>query len=333
MSYEQELGFICSLNINEYKKAESIYKLMLDHKITQSDVTEFLFKNNLKSVAEAFFTFEEVGIVKRKINAVSGSDWTEEHIKYFNVIFEDVIKSDEICQIVDISKKANKFIEDNKDLNDLSFAGRKGKNLAKAARTDFQRKVMFVLLNPSKESCVDVMMQTFLENILDERFLVEQRYKMQLTISNIKKEATADVVAILFPQFYIGVIVVEDKPENTSETEYQHLNTEAQIVSEGIAVAQQEQWPSNTAVYMLRVMKTNVSIYKANFDKEFINSVKNGTRRIQPFVIKRFAPTPSIAIGRSRPGFDIVDPSDREMLVKIIYSISKYIVDLIPDTE
>jgi len=67
---------------------------------------------------------------------------------------------------------------------------------------------------------------------------------------------------------------------------------------------------------------SDLSIYKANFTEEFIRSVKTGMRRIRPFIVKRYAPSPSIAIGKSRPGLDIVEPTDRDMLVKIIHNMS-----------
>ena len=94
------------------------------------------------------------------------------------------------------------------------------------------------------------------------------------------------------------------------------------MISEGIAVAQQDNWLLNTPVYMLRVMKTNVSVYQAVFSEEFLRSVKTGIRRMFPLVINRYAPSDSIVVGRSRPGLDIVDPTDRELLVKIVHNIS-----------
>ena len=321
MSHDQELQFICSLNINEHNIAKYIHKLVLSNKISDADAVEYLCKNNLKGIAECFCTLDELKITKQKASVASGSDWAIEHLDHFSIVFEDV-GVDAICNRVKISNKANEFLTTNANLTSRSFVGIKGNELANAATNDFQRKVMFVLLNPSKESCVDVMVQSLLEGILDDRFLVEQRYKMPLVVSNTKTEATADIVAILFPQFYIGVIVVENKPEATSDTNTQHACAEAQMISEGIAVAQQDQWSPSIPVYMLLVMKTNISIYKADFTEEFIRSVKTGMRRVLPFVVKRYAPAPSIAIGRPRPGLDLLESSDRKMLVELIHNIS-----------
>ena len=319
------LEFICSLSISAHDKAKSIYKLVSGNVISDTDVVNFLCQHNLKAVAECFYTIDEPHIPRKRVSVASGSDWNTTHLDYFNILFEDIDEG-AICQTCDISQAAADFLTYNADLTPRSFVGIKGDELANAAKTDFQRKVMFVLLNPSKESCIDVMMQTFLENILGNRFLVEQRYKMRLTVSNAIREATADLVAVLFPQFLIGVIVVENKLDATSDTDTQQALAEAQMISEGIAVAQQAQWCPSTPVFMLLVMRTNICVYKADFTDEFLRAVRLGTRRMLPFAIKRYAPPPSVAIGRPRPGLDIVDPYDREKLVKIIHSISVSIV-------
>ncbi len=81
---------------------------------------------------------------------------------------------------------------------------------------------------------------------------------------------------------------------------------------------------------MLLTLKTSISFYKANFTQDFIKSVKNGVRRTHPFVIQKYCPQPSIAIGRSKPGLDIVDPKDRKDCIKILHSISASITRAIP---
>jgi len=174
------------------------------------------------------------------------------------------------------------------------------------------------------------MMQTFLENVLNDRFCIEPRYKMPLQICNKKREATADIVAILFPQTIVGLIIVEDKPEDTSNTEKQHSDAEAQMVAEAIAIAQQEYWNIENPIYMLRVLKTYVSIYKAKLDKKILSCVESGTSPILPTIIIRMYPPSKINIGRIRPGFNIINKQDRLQLVKIISSIGFDIATRIP---
>ncbi len=43
--------------------------------------------------------------------------------------------------------------------------------------------------------------------------------------------------------------------------------------------------------------------------------------------MKRHAPVPSVAIGKPRPGLGIVEPSDRDILVRIVHSMSVSIVN------
>ena len=328
---EQELGFICSLNIDDGQKALTIYNLTLDNKVLQSDVTHFFFKHKHKDLAEAYFALEKIRKHKRTLHVASGSEWTIDTLGYFNVIFNNVIDSNEICQTADLDERASTFLQANSNLSYRSFADKEGIDLANAAETDFQRKIMFVLLNPAKESCVDVMVQALLEGVLCKRFLVEQRYRMQFTISNVTKEATADMVAILFPQLYIGVIVVENKSENASDMDYQQSNAEAQMISEGIAVAQQDNWSTNIPVYMLLTFKTSIIFYKAEFTHEFVRSVKYGIVRNSPFIVQKYCPRHSISVGRSRPGLDIVNPKDRDNCIRILHSISVHITQLIPE--
>lgn len=124
---------------------------------------------------------------------------------------------------------------------------------------------------PSNESYVDDMMKTFLSEILSDRFLVKTRYDMPLEIGLTgsvglqKKMATADVIAVLFPQLYVGMVVVEDKPHDYSRSELQWDNAEAQTIAEAIAVMQQKHWPVEMPVFAMRVLGTFVTIYKLNF--------------------------------------------------------------------
>ena len=79
---------------------------------------------------------------------------------------------------------------------------------------------------------------------------------------------------------YIFSDVAKYKPDATSDTDTQAL-AEAQMISEGIAVAQQAQWCPTTPVYMLLVMRTNICVYRADFTDELLRAVRIGTRRMQ----------------------------------------------------
>lgn len=172
------------------------------------------------------------------------------------------------------------------------------------------------------ESCVDNMFQKLMENIMDtSEFLITQRYDMDLYISNVKRKATADIVAILFEKLYVGVIVVEDRPRDASRTPSQWDNAEAQLVAEAIAIAQQERWPEKAPIFMFRVTDIFVSVYKAIFSNELITSVKTGTRRSTPFSVLRYSPKDPLFSG-SMPGCNLLRPADRELVTKMLNSMS-----------
>jgi hypothetical protein len=325
---QETLDFICNLSIENRKKAKHIQRMILEETITNGYVIQYFSEKKLEDLASEFYSLDD--IKKRKLNVVSGSEWTEQELEYFKVVFFDTTNPKDICNIREnIGAKANTFLEINSALDEATFAVEES-NMGSRAQNDFQRKIMLCILNPSKESCIDTMMQSFLENVLNDRFCIEPRYKMPLQISNRKKEATADIVAILFPQTIVGLIIVEDKPEDSSNTEKQYSDAESQMVAEAIAIAQQDYWNMENPIYMLRVLKTYITIYKAEFTKEFISCVKTGTTPTLPVTIIRLCPPPKLNIGRIRPGFNILNRQDRRELVKVISSVGNDITDRIP---
>ena len=186
------------------------------------------------------------------------------------------------------------FLNFNKDLTRRTLAMGLTHESALEADTGFKKGVLFVLSAPSNESSVDDMVKTFLSDILSDRSFVKTRYDMQLTISLRKREATADVIVVLFPQLYIGIVVVEDKPHDTSKSNNYWDNAEAQAVAEGIAVMQQKQWPKDLPVFAVRVLETCMTIYKLSFDKALIEDIEKGIRRNTPYIIERFIPETTI---------------------------------------
>jgi hypothetical protein len=325
MEKSKILSTLCSLAISDVKKAEKLYTLVSEEILSESEVIQYLVHKDLGSTLECFCSID-IGYPtakRKKPQAVSGSEWTDNELNYYNVSFIEV-NPEKIVKIKQISGKAAKFLENNKYLTPATFAEKKGIDLASMATTEFQKYMLLVLNNPSKESCVDSMFESFMKSILDDRFLVQPKYDMKLHVCHTEKKATADLVAILFPQLYIGVIVVEDKPRETSKTNNQWENTEAQIVAEAIAIAQQERWPVETPIFMFRVMEIYISVYKAVFTHEFTNSVRNGIKRTVPLEILKYAPRDPTFEGQI-PGCNLLDPLDRELLTSILYSISEEI--------
>ena len=310
--------------INDEKIAEKLHILVKEGVLNEGKVIQYLYQQprqeRLHSIFEHFCFMDNAYLRKRKKpQSASASDWSNNELDFYNVVIIDVVLNDIVHMPSSLSAKSMKFIEDNKHLTPSTFVGKK--NLSDiTANTEFQQHMLLVSKNPSRESCVDNMFICFMRSVLDNEFLVEGKYDMKLTVSNIEKKATADIVAILFPHIHIGVIVVEDKSKETSKTKVQQVNAEAQLIAEGIAIAQQKRWPQNMPIFMIKVAGTYVSLYKTIFTKEFVNSVKCGIKRNIPFKILRYSSEDPIFEGRAS-GCDLQDPIERELLVKALYGI------------
>lgn len=317
---ENTLQSIINLRIDDNRKALAIRTLVNENVLTDSDVIKFLIDNSYTSILEQFLSVDK--IKKRSLHASSGSSWTDNELCYYNIVFEDVSVTDIADINIELTDKALNFIESNKYFSSATLADKTGIEQVNIVTTEFQKCIVLVLNNPSMESCVDNMFQKFMESIMDTNvFLITQRYDMDLYISNVKRKATADIVAILFSKLYVGVVVVEDKPKDSSKTSAQWNNAEAQLVAEAIAIAQQNRWPEGTNIFMFRVMEVYVSVYKVKFSKELLTSVKTGTRRVNPFIISRYSPKDTL-FENSTPGCNLLNPSDRELLTKLLNSIS-----------
>ena len=150
------------------------------------------------------------------------------------------------------------------------------------------------------------------------------RYTMRLRVNNANKYATPDLAVIFFPDIYVGVIIVEDKPKDRAVTIDQQDNAEAQMIAEGIAVSQQDNWPKDMLVFMLRVLSTKISIYKALFTTKFLQSIETGKRRTKPTIVLRAAP---VDLLRGIPGYDIARLSEKTEVTKLICNIAMHISD------
>ena len=312
---------IVNLKIDIGKKAYAMRTLISEKLLSEADVIKFLIDQHKESILEVFLSSEH--ITKRKTIPVSpGSGWTSTELDYYNIVFEDVGPDDIADTSGALSVKASSFIESNKDFALSTLADKIGIEQVKIATTEFQRCIVLVLNNPSMESCVDNMFQKFMESVMDtDDFLITQRYDMDLYVSNVKRKATADIVAILFYKLYIGVIVVEDKSRDASRTSSQWDNAEAQLMAEAIAIAQQDRWPEDAPIFMFRVTDVFVSVYKVVFSSEFVTSVKTGIRRSTPFSVLRYSPRDPLFSG-SVPGCNLLRPADRKLLTKMLNSMS-----------
>ena len=319
---------VLQLNLPDITKAKHLIILCKEHPELYEPITNLLIDSQQDGVLTIFLTDLDNKIydTKRKLPATSGSGWTVEQLDYFKIDFEDKTDTESICPTYPLSEQARRFLNENKDI-DGAFEPKEKDRISEMINTAFKGYLLYVQKSPSVESCVDDMMRELLQQILGSNFLVKTKYEMPLQMCDGSTKATADVLAIFIPTLYMGVIIVEDKPHEKSKTKDQHYDTEAQMIAEGIAIAQQKRWPVNSPIFMLRVLETNVTFYKACFTNELILSVKRGLRRSTPFIITRLEYINDL-FPNDRPGYNLLRKDEREKIVHIINNIGTYITTL-----
>ncbi|KXN73245.1 hypothetical protein CONCODRAFT_167604 [Conidiobolus coronatus NRRL 28638] len=325
MNKESELVAILELRVEDLIKAQTLRSLVVAGELEESFVIKNLITRHEKIVLELFVCTDEYDVKVRKMPAASGSSWDDKTLRYYKVEFEDVDQPEKIIPqkaLPVATSKAELFLNCNKDLTPATFADQEVE--ISLANTPFKKHIMFLTHNPSKESCVDDVFKSFLSSILDDSFLIKTHYDMNLQVSKTKKKATADIVVVHFPSLTIGVVVIEDKSRDASRKNSDWTEAEAQLIAEGISVAQQKRWPENMPVFMILVLDTYVSIYRALFTSEFLNSVKIGIKRNRPFVVTRYAPTSTIFEGQ-RPGCNLLKHADREIIVRLLIAIQEVV--------
>ena len=158
------------------------------------------------------------------------------------------------------------------------------------------------------EARVDNLFKHFLHKVCGKKFLAEFQVPFDLHVNNAVKDATADLVISDMPfRKHQGLIVVEDKTtKNVSG------NHEAQMIAEGIAVAQQKEWKEEWPVYMVAAVGLIFSIYKATFSKEFLLNVRKGINCYEATKIQKL-----------QESFNLEIEIEREKLAKVFVRITE----------
>ncbi|KXN69583.1 hypothetical protein CONCODRAFT_18239 [Conidiobolus coronatus NRRL 28638] len=135
--------------------------------------------------------------------------------------------------------------------------------------------------------------------------------------------ADPDVSVLVFPQQIQGVIVAEDRLTTSENAVIARLNAEAQMIAEGIAASQADNWPPNNPVYMLRCLGSLVFVYRATFTPQLLNAVRQGQPAKRLTIVSKYEPrlAPHLPLG-----LNIFDPQHRQRLVHILCSIEYDIV-------
>ena len=312
----ERISKVLQLNITDSTKAKHLIILCKEHPELYESITDLLIDRQQNSLLSLFIT--EYYESKEKLR---GSKWTYEQLDYFKIDFQDTSNTADICPTSQINEDAQCFLHDNKDI-DGYFELTEESQISSVINTAFKGYLLYVQKSPS--SCVDDAVRELLQQTLGNNFLVKTRYDMTLSMSNGSTKATADVLAIFIPKLYMGVIIVEDKPHETSKTNEQQSDAEAQMVAEALAIVQQKRWPLNKPIFMLRVLETNITFYKACFTNELISSVTKGQRRLDPFFITRLEYRNPL-FTNDRPGYNVLKRKDREIIVSILSNIGYHI--------
>jgi hypothetical protein len=306
----ERISKVLQLDIADSTKAKHLIILCKEHPELYESITDLLIDRQQNSLLSLFLT--EYDESKEKLRR---SKWTYEQLDYFKIDFQNTSNTEDICPTSQINENAQRFLHDNKDI-DGYFELTEESQISSVINTAFKGYLLYVQKSPS--SCVDDAVRELLQKTLGNNFLVKTRYDMTLSMSNGSTKATADVLAIFIPKLYMGVIIVEDK------TNEQHSDAEAQMVAEALAIVQQKRWPLNKPIFMLRVLETNITFYKACFTNELISSVTKGQRRLDPFFITRLEYRNPL-FTNDRPGYNVLKRKDREIIVSILSNIGYHI--------
>src|SRR2546430_1712202 len=138
MDKSKILNGLCNLKINERKIAEKLYSLIGEDVFSESDVIQHLLQKELNSILECFCSIDVnySDTKRRKPLPVSGSDWTNMELSYYNVNFIDV-NYESIVKIIALSDKASQFIKDNETLTQNVLTEEGESNLVDAKATEF----------------------------------------------------------------------------------------------------------------------------------------------------------------------------------------------------
>jgi len=135
----------------------------------------------------------------------------------------------------------------------------------------FAMKYISYLNENNRESHIDNLMASFLESVFGKDFIVDTQTPLKLIVNEADCEAITDVCVIDGVSCCQGVVVVEDKTEINKEGDPQ-----AQLIAQGIAVAEQSDWKAEWPVYMVLCKGLRMDFYKGLFSKIFLKNVING---------------------------------------------------------
>lgn len=207
--------------------------------------------------------------------AHSASDWTDKELLYYNVglviqnmekMFGDKALTDDF-----LSEKARKFLNSHSQDYYNKFQLSYWLNPNREEKDFDELSWLIYSYKDSKNivATVDGVIFFLLKLCFARNYLIKPRLPFQLTVCNMSKEAIPDFTLVSQCNFK-GLIIVVDKTEESKDNAY------AQMIAEGIAVAQQKDWNCDWPIYMILCRGLDIEIYKAFFGKTFLDNARKG---------------------------------------------------------
>lgn len=283
------------------------YLLKTDPNLDKDAVLDYLISKDMNVIRDYLKHPEQLIPPPR-----SAYEWSNSELEYYLVGGKDftIPVSYEVFfgskKEAILPEKIQKFLKfhDNKLLQSY----RKCKPPEKLPNSEFFTLFSSYYGRPAYEARVDNLMRYFFHKICGKDFLAEMQVPLELYVNKTQKEATPDVAITDMPlRRCQELIIVEDKT-----TKNVTCNHEAQIIAEGIAVAQQKQWKEEWTVYMVGIVGLIVTIYKANFSQELLKNVANGINCCE-----------GTKIFKLEDSFDFEDENERELLAKVLIRITE----------
>ena len=317
-------GVIGSKNLDNVQKALQFKKFVSEEIISKKEALLILSEKNEYSEVFNFFLLEDYSnIIEKKPLSQSASNWGINEKSYYNIV---------ICPIKDpthlieekflkmpLFENASKFLEKNKNFSEKDCT--EIITEVYSEMNSFQRKCINYFQDQRLEARTDGAILKYLEEITNEKyFSIELQIPFDLLIGKLTKVAKPDLVFVYSIKVLYGPIVIEDK--NVMITKEEREEAEMQLIAEAIAIAQQDKWPKNIPIYILRCIGLYISIYRAHFDENFLFSVENGLQVMKPTEVLKYAPK-----NRSVEGLYLLNPKDRALLTQILNGIENYYIE------
>lgn len=282
------------------KKSEEIANIpaILKEELQKKLIDEILSRSDIGTIAKAYlirknenvsynFAFEY--LMSMKYNTMltylkrpdmsipvsnSASKWSEKEIEYY--LITPPVDVDEtffgVDQLKDLPLDVKNFLELHND--DFLIYYKKAvlsKSVANTKVSKFAMKYISYFNETNRESHIDNLMASFLDNVFGKEFVVDTQTPLKLKVNENDCEAITDVCVIDGVTGWKGVVVVEDKTDINMEG-----NPLAQLIAEGIAVAEQSDWKEEWPVYMILCKGLRLNFYQATFSEIFLNNVRMG---------------------------------------------------------